>query len=305
MAHDDEPAKTVVQKVSDLLTSKKPSSAYLIVVAGASSVGKMFRLDRREMVIGRSSDADIRLDDDGVSRNHAKIVLRADGSLQLIDLGSTNGTFYNGSKIDIQHLQDGDKIQIGSTMILKFSYQDTLDEALQKNLYDSATHDGLTNLYNKKYFIDVNAKEFAYAARHKSPLSLVMIDIDHFKRINDTYGHQCGDYVLQRLALLMSETVRAEDVLARYGGEEFAALLRGCKEDQAVVFSERLRRMVESAEFVFNGERIKVTISLGIGTVADESDSASPDDLIATADQFLYRAKEGGRNKVLSKKLSK
>jgi two-component system, cell cycle response regulator len=299
---DDSP-KTVVQKISDLLTEEKPSSAYLIVVAGSASVGKMYRLDRGEMVIGRSTDADIRLDDDGVSRNHAKIVLRADGSLQLIDLGSTNGTFYNGGKIDIQTLKDGDKIQIGSTIILKFSYQDTLDEALQRNLYDSATRDGLTHLYNKKYFLDAIAKEFAYADRHKVPLALVMIDVDHFKRINDTYGHQCGDYVLQRLGQLMTEAVRAEDVLVRYGGEEFAILLRECIEDQAVLLSERLRRMVESAEFVFNGQRVRVTISLGIAALRD-GEFPTPEALIASADQYLYRAKENGRNKVDSRMLS-
>jgi two-component system cell cycle response regulator len=294
---DDQP-KTVVQKINDLLGENKPSSAYLIVVAGRSSVGKMFRLDRGEMVIGRSSDADIHLDDDGVSRNHAKIVLRADGSLQLLDMGSTNGTFYNGTRIDIQTLKDGDKIQIGSAMILKFSYQDTLDEALQRNLYDSATRDGLTRLYNKKYFLDAIGKEFAYADRHATPLTLVMIDVDHFKRINDTYGHQCGDYVLQRLAQLLSEGVRAEDVIARYGGEEFAVLLRACLEDQATVFAERMRNTVETSEFVFNGQRIKVTISAGVATQVPGTFS-NAEGLVALADQFLYQAKEAGRNRVI------
>ncbi len=299
---DDGP-KTVVQKISDLIGENKHASAYLIVVAGRSSVGKMYRLDRGEMVIGRSSDADVRLEDDGVSRNHAKIVLRADGSLQLIDLGSTNGTFYNGTRIDIQTLKDGDKIQIGSTTILKFSYQDSLDEQLQRNLYDSATRDALSQLYNKKYLIDAIAKEFAYAARHKVPLTLAMIDVDHFKRINDTYGHQCGDYVLQRLGKIMSDAVRAEDILARYGGEEFAVVLRECQEDQAVLFGERLRRIVEGAEFIYNGQRIRVTISVGLATLR-EGEFVSPDDLIAAADKYLYKAKQNGRNKVESRTLS-
>ncbi len=300
---DDDRTKTVVQKISQIIDDNKTSEAYLIVVAGKSSVGRMFRLDRGEMTIGRSSDADICLDDDGVSRKHAKIVLRADASVQLIDLGSTNGTFYNGNRVDVQSLKDGDKIQIGSTMILKFSYQDNLDEALQRNLYESATRDGLTRLYNKKFFIDAIKKEVSYSLRHRVPVSLAMIDVDHFKRINDTYGHQSGDYVLQRLAAVMNEAIRTEDILARYGGEEFAVVLRECHDDQAFLFGERLRRLVEAADFTFSGQRIRVTVSIGVATL-DGGNYPGADELIAASDKYLYKAKEGGRNKVEGKMLA-
>jgi len=294
--------KTIVHSVSDLLSQAKRTSACLIVVSGKTSVGKMFKLDRQEMTIGRSNDAEIMLDDEGVSRRHAKIVVRADGSVQLVDLNSTNGTFNNGDKIDVVALHDGDKIQIGSATILKFSYQDSLDEALQKNLYESATRDGLTHIYNKKYFIDTLRKEFAYCLRHRVPLSLLMVDIDHFKRINDTYGHQAGDYALSRLSTRILDAVRAEDVFARYGGEEFVVLLREAPEDKAFILAERLRRLVETTDFTYNGQQMKVTVSIGIATLQD-ADYTDTDAFIAAADKHLYRAKQAGRNRVEAKML--
>jgi two-component system cell cycle response regulator len=294
--------KTTVHNISSLVTQAKGVSAYLIVVSGKSSVGKMFKLDRSELVIGRATDADIMLDDDGVSRKHAKIVVRPDGTVQLVDLNSTNGTFSNGEKVDVQALRDGDKIQIGSATILKFSYQDSLDEALQKNLYESATRDGLTRIYNKKYFLDTLKKEFAWCMRHRVPLSLILLDIDFFKRINDTYGHQAGDYVLSRMANRISEVVRTEDVFARYGGEEFVLLLRETPEDKAFILAERLRRLIESTEFTYNGQQIKVTFSAGIATLHD-GEYADYEGFIEGADRYLYRAKEAGRNRVEARML--
>jgi two-component system, cell cycle response regulator len=294
--------KTAVHNVADLLPQERKASAYLIVVAGRTSAGKMFKLDRPEMVIGRSADADIPLDDEGVSRRHAKIVARGDGTLQLVDLNSTNGTFSNGERVEAQALHDGDKIQIGSATILKFSYQDSFDEELQKNLYESATRDGLTRLYNKKFFVEALKKEFSYCLRHRVPLSLVMFDIDHFKRINDTYGHPAGDYVLARVAGRIEEAIRAEDIFARFGGEEFALLLREAAEDKAFILAERLRRVIEVAEFAYNGQPVRVTVSAGVATLAP-GEFADVDAFLAAADRHLYRAKQAGRNRVESQLL--
>ena len=289
--------KTVVHSLTDLMTQAKRTSACFIVVSGRSTVGKMFKLDRPEMTIGRSADADIMLDDEGVSRRHAKVVVKADGSVQLVDLNSTNGTFNNGDKIDVSTLHDGDKIQIGSATILKFSLQDSIEEAMTKNLYESATRDGLTHIYNKKYFIDTLKKEFAYCVRHEVPLSLMIMDVDHFKRINDTYGHQVGDSVLTWLAAKINDAIRAEDVFARYGGEEFVLLLREVPEEKCFILAERLRRLVESTEFVYEGHAIRVTVSIGIAILTDE-EFKDPDGFIAAADRRLYRAKQAGRNRV-------
>ncbi|MBS2028383.1 MAG: GGDEF domain-containing protein [Deltaproteobacteria bacterium] len=295
--------KTQVQNISDLLAQVRKNSAYLICVTG-SSVGKMFKLTQPEMVIGRSSEADISINDDGISRRHAKIVVRPDGSVNIVDLGSTNGTFYDGNRVDVHSLRDGDKIQIGSTTILKFSYQDNLDEQYQKNLYESATRDPMTRVYNKKYFADTFRKDFSYCLRHRVPLSLVILDVDHFKKVNDTHGHQAGDFVLTRLATKIQETIRTEDVFARYGGEEFVLLLRECEEDKGFIFCERIRRLIESTDFTFENKKIPVTCSLGLATLSD-AEYPGPDEMIAAADKYLYRAKQSGRNRVEAKMLSR
>lgn len=295
--------KTQVQNISDLLAQVRKNSAYLIVVTG-SAVGKMFKLNSPEMVIGRSSEADITINDDGISRRHAKVVVRPDGNVTMVDLGSTNGTFFNGNRIDVHPLRDGDKIQIGSTTILKFSYQDNLDEQYQKNLYESATRDPMTRVYNKKYFADTFRKDFSYCLRHRVPLTLVILDVDHFKKVNDTYGHQAGDFVLTKLASKVQETIRTEDLFARYGGEEFVLLLRECEEDKGFIFCERIRRMIEGTDFTFEGKKIPVTISLGLATLSD-AEYPGPDEMLAAADKYLYRAKQSGRNRVEAKMLAR
>jgi two-component system, cell cycle response regulator len=298
--------KTAVHSIKDLLGEKRSqASAYLIVISSktAALVGKMVKLDKPESIMGRASDVALSIEDDGISRKHCKIGLSPSGHYQLVDLGSTNGTFLNGIKVDIATLQDGDKIQIGANTVVKFSMQDQLEEAYQRSIYESATRDGLTRIFNKKYFLDTLRKEFAYCLRHRVPLSLVMFDIDHFKKINDTYGHPAGDYVLQRVAQRVAETVRQEDLFARYGGEEFALMLRESASEKSLRCAERCRRAIDTAEFLFNGTPIKVTISLGVATLYD-SDYTQPDDLIAAADQYLYRAKRAGRNRVDAKEIS-
>ncbi len=297
--------KTSVHRIEDLLGHAQQQSAYLIVISAksAASIGRMFKLDRSETVLGRSSEAQCQVEDDGISRKHAKVVSIGDGRFQLVDLGSTNGTFHNGLKVSSAPLHDGDKIQIGSNTVLKFSIQDELEEQYQRSIYESATRDGLTRLYNKKFFLETLHKEFSYCLRHRLPLSLVMFDVDHFKRINDVYGHPAGDYVLSRIAQRVSETVRNEDVLARYGGEEFALMLRESPEADALVCAERCRQAVDRSEFIFGGTPIKVSISLGVATLLD-SDFTQAEELIAVADKYLYRAKRAGRNRVDAKAVS-
>jgi diguanylate cyclase (GGDEF)-like protein len=291
--------KTAVHTIKDLLGEAQTNAAYLIVISARSPalIGRMIKLEKGELVMGRSPDLTMQVEDDGISRRHCKIAQAQNGHFQLVDLGSTNGTYLNGIKVNVATLQDGDKIQIGANTVVKFSIQDALEEQYQRSIYESATRDGLTRIFNKKYFIDTLRKEFAYCLRHRVPLSLVMFDIDHFKKINDTYGHPAGDFVLQRVAMKVGETVRQEDLFARYGGEEFALMLRESAADASIRCAERCRRAVDGSEFNFNGTPIKVSISLGVATLFD-SDYAQPEDLIAAADKYLYRAKRGGRNRV-------
>src|SRR5450432_128949 len=273
----------------------KRDRAYLVVLAG-SAVGEMYKVDQERTIIGRGGKAQIRLIDDGISREHAEIVVQGN-DVYLHDLGSTNGTFCNGVKVNTRPLADGDKILVGSTTILRFTYHDNLDEVFQRQMYESALRDGLTKAFNKKYFTDRLESEFMFSVRHSSALTLVMFDIDHFKKINDTYGHPGGDAVLTKLSALMMMSLRTEDVFARYGGEEVAVICRGSHLAQAQVIGERLRRAAEGRQFGYDGKLIPVTISVGLAGMPDPTikDASA---LVAAADEALYRSKQGGRNRV-------
>jgi diguanylate cyclase (GGDEF)-like protein len=276
----------------------KQRSAALVVLSGRSS-GRSFTLSGDEVLIGRTSDSQVRLDDDGVSRRHAKLV-RADGEWVVLDLNSTNGTYHDGERVQVLTLYDGAKIQLGMGTILRFQHQDAIDERFAQQMYESKTRDPLTEAHNKGYFLDAIVGEIAYAQRHQQPLSLVMMDIDHFKKINDTYGHQAGDLVLKTVAAAIAEVIRKEDIFARYGGEEFALLLRNTNSTDGTILAERVRRTVEKLEIVHNGRRIPCTMSLGITTLVGGVDKAQPNELIEAADQRLYAAKHAGRNRVES-----
>lgn len=282
----------VARAIAEHVKRQRP---WLVVVNSRMSVGKMFSLEN-PLTLGRSVECDVRLDEEGVSRLHVRFERRDDGHVYLEDLGSKNGTYVNGEQVKSHALRDGDKIQVGPITILKFSYQDVLDEALQRNLYESATRDPLTQVANKGALDDNLHRDFAHARRHGSPLSLVILDIDHFKRINDTWGHAGGDSVLRGLARLIGRSTRAEDFFARVGGEEFALVLRGLDERGATLCADRVRRLVESADFMEGTTRLPVTISLGV--VCLTSEHVTPDDLMRAADEALYQAKRDGRNRV-------
>jgi len=273
----------------------RADAAYLVVLAG-SNVGEMYKVEKDRTVMGRGDKVDIRLVDEGISRVHAAVV-REDERVFLEDMGSTNGTFCNGVRVQRQDLADGDKILLGSTTILKFSYQDKLDEMFQRQMSDSALRDGLTKAFNKRFFTERLEGEYQYAVRHDTPLSLLFLDIDHFKRINDQRGHQAGDYVLVELAALVTGALRAEDIFARYGGEEFAIISRGTDIAEGTALAERLRRSVEEHEFVFDGQRLAVTISMGVAR-APRAGVTSPAELVTLADDTMYEAKRSGRNRV-------
>jgi two-component system, cell cycle response regulator len=270
-------------------------SACLVVLSG-SSVGEMYRLEKDQIVLGRGEKVDLRLIDDGISREHAQVV-RQGSQLFLEDLGSTNGTYCNGERVTRHPLAEGDKILIGSTTILKFSYQDRLDEMFQRQMSESALRDGLTRAFNKRYFTERIDSEFQYANRHRTSLSLIFLDIDHFKRINDVHGHQAGDAVLTQLATLLMSMLGEEEVFARYGGEEFAIIARGSGLEVAAALSERMRGAVEAHSFAHEGARIPVTVSVGVAA-APAPGLSSAASLVARADETMYSAKRAGRNRV-------
>jgi two-component system cell cycle response regulator len=294
---DDETSVTMQADLALPTRSERRDRAYLIVLAG-NSVGQMVKIPGGEAVIGRGRTAEVRLFDEGVSREHARI--RTDGNrLYVEDLGSRNGTFCNGKKVDAPvPLGDGDKIQVGRTTILKFTYHDALDESFHEQMYESALRDALTKAYNKRYFADRLDGEFRFARRHDTSMALLMLDIDHFKKINDTYGHPAGDAVLVAVADALTRSVRNEDVVARYGGEEFAIILRSINVEGGRILGERLRRMIELMQVDVGGAHpLKVTVSVGIAAFP-ESNVQNGVELVEAADTALYRAKNGGRNRI-------
>jgi diguanylate cyclase (GGDEF)-like protein len=269
--------------------------AYLIVLAG-SRVGTMVKVTDG-LTIGRGARAGFQTLDEGVSRSHVRITEDDRGYLYAEDLGSRNGTFVNSDRIESVQLKDGDKIQIGSTTILKFSYADRLEESFQQQMYDAALRDPLTQIFNRRHFDEQFVAEFSYSVRHLVPLSLIMMDLDHFKQVNDRFGHPVGDSVLVSMAEILVKSTRKEDIFARYGGEEFALLCRDTSNLKAYSVANRIRRAVEQAAIVADIPELKITVSAGVAGVPDAS-IASAEDLLEAADRALYQAKALGRNRV-------
>ncbi|MCS6914121.1 MAG: GGDEF domain-containing protein [Myxococcales bacterium] len=265
---------------------------------GGSEIGRRFELVGEELIIGRGADADIQIDRDSVSRRHARLY-RQDGNWCICDLQSTNGTYVNDMPIQEHCLRDGELLKIGNA-IFKFLSGPSVEAAYYEEIYRMTIMDGLTQCYNKRYFMENLERELARSARYGRPVSLVLFDIDHFKHINDTHGHLTGDYVLRELARRVRARIRKEEIFARYGGEEFAVLLPEATQEAALEFAEQLRRLVEHEAFEFEGDRIQVTISVGVACVAANGHKdIDPATFVKMADENLYRAKRAGRNRVV------
>ena len=268
-------------------------AAYLIVIYGAD-LGKRVALGLGAVEAGRSSKCDISIDQESVSRRHARIFW--DGaSYRVRDLGSTNGTYVNDVLVNERPLEDGDQIKIGRT-ILKFMTGTNIEASYHEEIYRMMTYDGLTQIFNKRYFHEALGREISRARRYSRELSLVIFDIDHFKQKNDTYGHLAGDAILRDLAAAVRTKLRREDVFARVGGEEFAIIapevgLQGARE-----VGEKARVVVESTSFKFEQQVIPTTISVGVATWVGPDEPA--EQLYRRADGALYTAKQGGRNRL-------
>lgn len=291
----DETIVTVIHKVEDTGLQRRKKDACIVVIYGAE-LGRKYSIENREMTIGRATVNDICVSQDSVSRTHATIVIDEHG-VKIRDNVSTNGTYVNDHKVHEVYLKDGDLIKVGRS-IFKFLTGDNIESSYHEEIYRLSTVDGLTQIFNKRYFVETLERELSRARRYDRPLALMMFDIDHFKKCNDTYGHRAGDHVLRHMADLVKERSRKVDVIARYGGEEFAVVLPEIDLAGAALFGESLRRMVEEEEFVFEGRKIPLAISIGVADL--ELGIANADDLIKKADARLYRAKQGGRNRVVA-----
>jgi diguanylate cyclase (GGDEF)-like protein len=271
-----------------------PTTACLVIIYGAD-LGKRIPLGTEDLECGRSVQTGIALDDDAVSRRHARFAWT--GSCFVVtDLGSTNGTFVNDAFVRERVLRDGDQVKIGHT-IFKFICGGNIELSYHEEIYRLMTFDGLTQIQNKRSFENALEREVSRAHRYGRPLSLVMFDIDHFKRVNDEHGHLAGDAVLRQLASLVSGNIRREDVAARVGGEEFALLLPELALDQARLCAEKLRAIVARTPCRFDDREIPITSSFGVAELPLTS-PPDPKELYRLADERLYAAKRGGRNRV-------
>lgn len=266
-----------------------------LIVFYGESIGRRYFLNRPELILGRADSAHVQINQDSISRNHAKVVVRPGQQPKVIDLESTNGTFVNNQRISERVLMDGDLLRVGQT-IFKHLSGSNIENKYHEEIYRLTTIDGLTECYNKRYFLDALDREMNRAVRYKRLLSLAMLDIDHFKRVNDTLGHLAGDYVLRELARLLAASVRRQDIFARYGGEEFAAILPEVDAGGAQVVCEKMRALTEQYPFNYNGQALRVTISLGIEVYDGADQDATA--FISRADAKLYAAKLEGRNRI-------
>jgi diguanylate cyclase (GGDEF)-like protein len=267
---------------------------YLIIIDG-DNVGKIYPLDKKTITIGRSDEFDIQLADSSCSREQAIIEFDDNNKPVLKDLDSTNGTFVNGAKISERNIEDGDKILLGFSSVFMFAIQDSLEAKFQMNLYESSINDNLTGAFNQKYFLDTLSREFSYSLRHQSSLGLLILDIDFFKKINDTYGHIVGDIVLKEVVNKIETNLRNEDILCRYGGDEFAIIVRHFKYGFVKTTAERIRLFFDGRSIICKDHKINISVSIGAATI-DNENIATPENMMELADANLYKAKHSGGN---------
>lgn len=280
------------------LQAAKEHDSCLIVIRGTKQ-GHRFFITMPEMMIGRDPSAQISINDQSISRKHAKVVKLADGRVQLVDQGSSNGTVVNGRKLgagESLYLNKEDMVKMGNT-ILKFLPAGEIEILFYGSLNDAAHTDPLTKIYNKGYLLEALEAEFKRAKALHQHFTLLFFDIDHFKKINDTYGHDAGDYVLKEFVnMIRKRHIRNKDVFARYGGEEFVILLQETDAVAAAHRAEEIRAEIQAHPFIYEGKRIAVTSSIGISEMTVNMEAAQT--LLKSADTALYAAKKNGRNRI-------
>lgn len=277
--------------------SKMPPSMVLLM-GPAGYVGRHWSIDSTDVIIGRSMSSNVFIDDRSVSKSHAKLTYSY-GEVSIIDLDSTNKTIVNGSALPPfvpKKLETNDQVKIGN-VLFKFLAQGSLESVAHQNLQTKSEKDPLTTIWNKGALM-VKAPEMVKRSKLlNTPLCLLVFDLDHFKKVNDNYSHQAGDYVLKEVSsVILSKLIRGDDYFARFGGEEFVIALTGTNMKFAEEIGERIRNTIEKHEFIYDGKKIPVTVSIGISEL--EPEMSSFDELFAKADTALYASKNSGRNRV-------
>lgn len=293
----------LAEKPAPIPTQRRPA----LVSLRGELLAVPIPLDRDEVTLGRALEADVRINDSRASRLHARISVERNAENDSVrcvikDLASTNGTLINGQVLSEAVLSEGDKISIGD-QLFRFDMLDEIDREFQQQIHRLISHDELTGLLTSKSFFSELRREAAQAELKSHPFCVLMMDVDHFKEVNDTYGHLVGSQTLEEIGSVIKNALRAGDVAARFGGEEFAAFLLDADYAQGLVAAERVRSAVENQEFLSArrnvlapAKKLRITISIGVAAFPD--DAKDPIELVELADSALYRAKRGGRNRI-------
>jgi len=280
------------------LVRHQPRCPHLVLLFGRN-IGQVFKLDREETRVGRDRSCEVQFADAGISRHHMSVTRDPVGRCTLQDMGSRNGTYLNEHRItQPELLRNNDLIHIGSNTVLKFIDSENPEVDYALSMYEAAMNDVLTGAKNRRSLEEQLAKELAFSMRHGAPLAVLLLDLDHFKQINDTHGHPVGDQVLKELVSLIGESVRTEDTLGRYGGEEFAIVCRHTGPTGASAKAERIRILVSSHVFCAESHKLRLTVSIGIAAF-DDTEGLTPQTLLAYADHALYQAKQAGRDRAV------
>jgi two-component system cell cycle response regulator len=294
-----------MEKVTDtwITAPKRPVAAndreacLVHIYPTGPQMGQRYPLADKSLVLGRGDDCDIRIVDHSVSRRHARIDPLHDG-YEVVDTQSTNGTFVNDAQItNAARLNDGDYLRVGNC-IYRFLTGGNVEAEYHEEIYRLTIQDALTQIANQRFLMEFLERELARSARHARPLSVVMLDIDWFKAINDEYGHLGGDFTLRELAGVIRGQVRREDLFARYGGEEFALVLVETPQQDAIDVADRIRQAVSKHTFHFDEKSFQLTVSMGVAFTCGQP-PISAAEMVRRADAKLYDAKRGGRNRVV------
>jgi two-component system cell cycle response regulator len=279
------------------LREARKSEACLVIVLG-KPLGKRFALSSKTMVIGRGSECEIPVPDNSLSRTHAQVLKKENGRFYVSDFNSTNGTYLNDQKLapgKAIEVKNGDLLKMGN-MIFKFIGKGKIDNVFHKDILYLASRDDLTGSLNRMSLRSCLADGLHKARTSGKPLSIIVLDLDHFKSINDTYGHAAGDFVLKETVKVAQNVIRGDDFIGRFGGDEFMVVLWDTSSAKASMVAERIRSKIEKHSFTYEGKRIPVTASLGVSSLDDSIQSIA--DLFKRADGAQYNAKKNGGNQV-------
>jgi two-component system cell cycle response regulator len=290
-------SQTVLTEVGEARAQPSVSASGCLIVIYGHDMGRRVQIGTEPVIIGRSPQSQIRIDQESVSRNHCRIWF-AGNEFLVRDLGSTNGTYVNDNLVEGEgRLRHGDQLKVGRT-ILKFIVGHNVEAQYHEEIYRLMTTDGLTQLHNKRYFDEMIDREVARAKRYKRSFSLLVFDVDHFKQINDRFGHLAGDAILRQLGAVLLGRLRVNDVVARIGGEEFALITPEVGLEGATELAGKINRLIADTRFEFEGARVDVTVSVGVAEWQPHFEDAA--DLFQAADAKMYEAKRSGRNRVCS-----